>query len=46
MTFPILRHINMVLTVTLGKKEFEENIFKFMFVWCLRQLQRDVIYLH
>lgn len=36
MTFPILRHMNMVLTVTLGKKELEENIF--MFVWCLRKL--------
>lgn len=36
MTFPIFRHMNMVLTVTLGKKELEENIF--MFVWCLRKL--------
>lgn len=26
MTFPILRHMNMVLTVTLGKKELEENV--------------------
>lgn len=32
MPFPILRHVNTVLTVTLGKKkELEENIFKFIF---------------
>lgn len=45
MTFPILKHTNMVLTVTLGKRELSENIFKFMFVWCLRQLCREVVYL-
>lgn len=45
MTFPVLRHTNMVLTIILGKKEPEENIFKFMFLWCLRQLCEKVIYL-
>lgn len=45
MTFPILRHTNMVLTVTLGKKELQDNIFKFMFVWCLRQLCKKLIHL-
>lgn len=47
MTFPVLRHTTMVLAVIPGKKkELKETIFKFMFVWCLRQLcKKKVIYL-